>query len=94
MDRQPWLLRGAADSLIIDAARAPGPAEGPEARAELLGEQLRLLSCGEVTAPVELVVVDQLGIGPLGPTPRGLIGLAGKVPVPEEELRAACRPLR
>jgi hypothetical protein len=39
---------------------------------------LRLFPGHEVAALVELVVIDELVIGPLGPTPRGLILLAGE----------------
>ena len=41
-------------------------------------EELRLLPGREVTALVELVVVDELGIRLLRPAPRGLIELVGK----------------
>ena len=53
-------------------------AERSERRPELCGEELRLLPGREVAALVELVVVDELGIRPLRPTPRGLILLARK----------------
>jgi hypothetical protein len=41
-------------------------AQGPERGAELAREQLRLLPGGEVVAPVKLVEVDELGVGPFG----------------------------
>ena len=53
-------------------------AERSERRPELLGEELRLFPRREVAAFVDLVVMDELVIGPLGPTPRGLILLARK----------------
>src|SRR5918911_2609566 len=53
-----------------------GRAQRSEARANFLREEVRLFPRREVTALVDLVVMDQLGIGPLGPTPRSLIRLA------------------
>ena len=50
-------------------------AQRPEPRANFFGEELRLLPGGEVAALVELVVVDQFGIRPLRPAPRGWIEL-------------------
>src|SRR5262245_37577425 len=52
--------------------------ERSERRAELVGEQLRLFPGREVAALVQLVVVDEVGIRALGPTPRSLILLARK----------------
>ena len=49
-----------------------------ERRPQLCGEQLRLFPRGEVAAFVELVVIDKLGIGLLGPTLRALIKLVGE----------------
>jgi hypothetical protein len=45
---------------------------------ELGAEKLRLFPGRKVPAFVELVVVDEFGIRPLGPTPRGLIELVRK----------------
>src|SRR3712207_2421995 len=53
-------------------------AQRSEPRAELLGEQLGLFPGREVAALVDLVEVDQIGVGLLGPTPRGLICLVGE----------------
>ena len=53
-------------------------AQRPERGAELAGEQLRLLPRREVAPFVDLVVIEELGIGPLGPAPRSLILLAGE----------------
>src|SRR5262244_147636 len=53
-------------------------AECAERRADLFGEELRLFPGGEVAAPVDLVVVDEVGVGPLGPAARRLILLAGE----------------
>ena len=53
-------------------------AKRPEPRADLVGEELRLLPGGEVAALVDLVEVDEVGVGLLRPAPRRLILLAGK----------------
>src|SRR5262245_23750549 len=53
-------------------------AQCPEARADLFGEELRLFPGGEVAALVDLVVVDEVGVGPFGPAPRRLVLLARK----------------
>src|SRR4051794_35765401 len=45
-------------------------AQGPEPRANLVAEQLRLLPSREVPALVELVVMDELGVCGLRPTLR------------------------
>ena len=50
-------------------------AQRAEARAHFFGQELRLLPSGEVSALRQRVVVDQVGIGPLGPTPRSRIEL-------------------
>jgi hypothetical protein len=46
-----------------------------EGGAKFLAEQFRLFPGREVTAFVELVVVDQIGISPLRPTPWSLVQL-------------------
>src|SRR3954470_13963674 len=46
-----------------------------EARAQLLGKQLRLFPRGKVPAFSRLVVVDEFEICPLRPTPRSLVHL-------------------
>src|SRR5450631_1498024 len=53
-------------------------AECSEAYAELFGEKLRLFPGSEMTALFNLVVVDEIGIGPLCPTPRSWIQLVRK----------------
>ena len=53
-------------------------AQGPEPGAELFREELRLLPGGEVPALVDLVEVDEVGVGLLGPAPRGVVLLAGE----------------
>jgi hypothetical protein len=53
-------------------------AQCAERRADLVREELRLFPGRKVAAPVDLVVVDQVGVGLLGPVPRGLIELAGE----------------
>ena len=49
-----------------------------ERRPQFSNEQLRLFPRREVTAFVELIEVDEFGIRPLGPTPRGGIDLDRK----------------
>jgi hypothetical protein len=44
-----------------------------EGGAKFLTEEFRLFPGREVTAFVELVLVNQVGICPLGPTPRSLV---------------------
>src|ERR1700722_55441 len=46
-----------------------------EGGAKFLTEEFRLFPGREVAAFVELVVMDQVGIGPLCPTPRSLVEL-------------------
>src|SRR5215218_6077439 len=53
-------------------------AKRPECGSDFFREQLRLLPRGEVAALVDLVEVDQVGVGLLCPAARGLILLAGK----------------
>src|SRR5215211_1248957 len=53
-------------------------AQGSEGGAEFGGEELWLLPGGEVVALVDLVVVDEVGIGLFGPAPGGLIELVGE----------------
>ena len=64
------------------ATRAQRPsltmAQRSEARAHFLGEELRLLPGGEVSALGKRVVVDQFGIRPLRPTLRGWVELVRK----------------
>src|SRR5215467_12821727 len=60
-------------SLVRLALRS---AQCAERRADLFGEELRLFPGGEVAALVDLVVVDEVGVGPLGPAPRRLVLLA------------------
>src|SRR5688572_27242560 len=63
---------------MSEARRSDRFAEWSEPRAYLCREQQRLFPRREVTASVELVVVDQVGIRLLRPTARGFILLAGK----------------
>jgi hypothetical protein len=53
-------------------------AEGPEAGAKLFGKELRLFPRGEVAALLNLVVVDEVGIGTLRPTSGGLVEFVGE----------------
>src|SRR5262245_42008845 len=48
-------------------------AQRPEACANLLRQELRLLEGGKVPTLWQLVVVDQLGVRPLGPASRSRI---------------------
>src|SRR4051795_5271705 len=50
--------------------------ERPKGGAKFVGESPRLLPGGEVATLVDLVVVDEVGICPLRPAPRGLVLLA------------------
>src|SRR5579875_3058840 len=50
-------------------------ADRSERRAELGREQPWLLPGGEMVAPVQLVEVDEVGVGPLGPAARDLVDL-------------------
>src|SRR5215475_9057412 len=52
--------------------------QGLECGANLFGEQLRLLPRCEVAALVDLVEVDEVGIGALHPAPRRLVCLVRK----------------
>src|SRR5215211_8944190 len=53
-------------------------AKRPERRANLFGEELRLLPGGEVAAPVGLVEVGEAGVGLLDPAAWGSPDLAGE----------------
>ena len=53
-------------------------AKRPEAVANLFRKEFRLLPGRKMPAFVERVVVDEVAIRPLGPTPRGFIELVGK----------------
>src|SRR5438128_1509979 len=57
------------------AARLDRSAQRLEGSAQLGAEQPGLLPGGEVAALVELVVVDEIGIGPLGPVAGRLVEL-------------------
>src|SRR5215471_11006779 len=48
-------------------------AQCAERRADLFGEELRLFPGGEVAALGDLVVVDEVGVGPFGPGARRLV---------------------
>src|SRR6266566_1155247 len=47
--------------------------ERSKAHAKLFGKKLRLFPGSEMTALFHLVVVDEVGIGPLRPVPRRLV---------------------
>src|SRR2546430_4036000 len=70
---------------LISHLRSRGPrgrrrrsSHRPERRANLGGEQIRLLPGGEVVPPIDLVEVDEVRVGLLGPAPRRLIELPRK----------------
>src|SRR6266567_1762839 len=50
----------------------------PEACAKLFGKELRLFPSGEMAALFHLVVVDEIGIGPLRPVPGRLVEFIGE----------------
>ena len=52
--------------------------QGAEARADFFAEEFRLLPGREVPAPVGLVEVDQVVVGPLRPALGRLVNLAWK----------------
>src|SRR5215216_5466560 len=67
-----------AVSTVLLMTTSVRSAQGPEGGPNLGGEQLRLLPGREVVALVDLVVVDEVGVGLLGPAPRGLVELVGE----------------
>jgi hypothetical protein len=56
--------------VVTDARPLLRLAQGPERHPELFREQFRLLPGGEVAALVDLVEVDEVGVGTLGPAAR------------------------
>src|SRR3712207_6733423 len=74
--RAVWTIRRRCPSLTRFGDLRP--AQCPEPGSELVREEVGLFPCGEVPASVEPVVVDQLGIGPLGPAAGSFVLLAGK----------------
>ena len=64
-----------------------------ESSAQLLREQRRLLERGEMTAAVELVPVDEVGIDALGPAARRGEDLAREVAAPDGNIDAALEPV-
>src|SRR6516225_848021 len=63
-------------------------AQRPERCSDVLREQLRLLPGREVPAPIVLVVVDEVGVGLLGPAPRGPVDLVGEGARADREFHA------
>src|SRR5687768_3883360 len=61
--------RRAPSSLLFRLAKRPQP------RAQLVHEELRLYPGRKMTALGELVEVDEIEVGALGPTPRSLVDL-------------------
>jgi hypothetical protein len=72
------VLRGQDDAVREVHVERGVSAERSEGRAELFGEELRLLPGREVSAPVDLVEVDEVAIGAPGPRLRGAIALPGE----------------
>src|SRR5262249_10643569 len=70
----PDMRSAAAGAPLRSLASDPGM-EGLEAGANLFAEELGLLPAGEVSALGKLVVVNELGIRLLCPTPRRLVEL-------------------
>src|SRR5262249_4173323 len=64
--------------LRLRASRRHAITYRAEARADFFGKELRLFPSREVAALVDLVEVDEVGVGPFGPAPRRLILLARK----------------
>src|SRR5687767_12847471 len=62
----------------VDAARRMGSPKRPEGRPQLFHQIFRLLEGGEMAAPGQAVVVDQLWIGPFRPAARRLVYLLRK----------------
>jgi len=71
----PLVFTSAAKFLIL---RRHHLAKRPEPYAHLIHQQLRLFPRRKVPALVELVVMDEPGIGPLRPAPRRMVLLVGK----------------
>src|ERR1700693_4628511 len=69
--------------------RLASSAQRSERRSHLGHEKRGLLPRSEVAALVELVVVDQLGIGTLRPAPRGCIDFIGEDAHGDRDLDAA-----
>src|SRR5436853_7592764 len=65
-------------------------AKGFERRAQLSGEQFRVLPCREVTAPVSLMKVDQYVEGASRPCLRGSIDLVRKDRDGHRDLNLVC----
>src|SRR5258706_10878074 len=82
----PFLAKWLAESTVRFASMVIGGrwfvsnrlAHRTESRAHFCTKQLGLFPRSEVAALVELVEVDELGIRPLGPAPRGCVDLVGK----------------
>src|ERR1700726_220944 len=70
--RDAWFWRCTA-SLNYSVAASTRIAERAKAGSKLFNKQSWLFPGREVTALAELVIVDQLGIGALGPAPRSRI---------------------
>src|SRR4030095_9577863 len=75
--RRALVRAGPVGSLLI-CRRDSDATQRFERGTKFSDEKLRLFPRREVTAFIELVVIDKLGISPLCPTPRGLIDLVRK----------------
>src|SRR6478672_13366890 len=65
-------------TVVVSDMGTPSLPQRPERRSDLLGEDLRLLPGGEVSAPGGLVVVGEVRVAGLDPAARGLPNLAGE----------------
>src|SRR6202034_4889122 len=63
---------------VICAAAPRGSAQGSKRGPDLICEDRRLFPRREVAALVELVVVNEFGVGPVCPTSRGRIDFVGE----------------
>src|SRR5262245_58599993 len=60
------------------ACSSPRPTKGPEGGSQLRSEDLGLFPCREVSALVDFVEVEEVGVGAHGPAPGCLVDLARK----------------
>src|SRR6516162_2144621 len=75
-ERPPTPAARSRTVMACMAGRFLRSAQRPERCPDFGREQVRLLPGGEVVALVDLVEVDELGIGLLSPAPRHLVELA------------------
>src|SRR5215471_6650496 len=76
-----WIVAEKLDSTRVLSFMVTSPSRSAhrlERGSEFLRDDRRLLPRCEVPALFSLVVINEVGIRPLGPAPRGLVLLAGK----------------